>query len=159
MDKPPVTLKDAVEAFGYLMSRDSGLDMLRTMKPFDASEVPASYQLELLDLLGAFAAQKPVFAEELGGASGPFPFELVYRTLWEELAATSTPKEIRHSLQKRREIEALNKRTDELRRTEMEEEIAQESAMTDRPCPYCGRPALSYRKTCKYCGQSLKALA
>jgi hypothetical protein len=34
---------------------------------------------------------------------------------------------------------------------------ATDAAMTDRRCPFCGKPCPSYRKTCKHCHKPLSA--
>lgn len=34
-------------------------------------------------------------------------------------------------------------------------ELASDGRLTDRKCPHCNLPCPSYRRTCKYCGQSV----
>jgi hypothetical protein len=65
---------------------------------------------------------------------------------------TATPAERAKS----RELQAAAAAEHERwKQQQMEIEAAKDAAITDKRCPFCGKPCPSYRKTCKYCGQAV----
>jgi hypothetical protein len=80
---------------------------------------------------------------------------IILNALWEHLVRSATADELSRSREIRAAYDAGRERK---RQQQMDGEAAKDAAITEKRCPYCGKPCPSYRKTCKYCGKAVVGL-
>lgn len=77
---------------------------------------------------------------------------VILKALREHLIRTAPADELARSREIRAAYDAERERN---RQEQMDIEAAKDAAITDKRCPFCGKPCPSYRKTCKHCGKAV----
>lgn len=150
------SLKTLTEAVEWLAANlpENTVHLIRGARQSDLISMHFGLGMWIRNKLGLWDFTSPLFRSS-GALDADGASTIIIESLWEHLVRTATADELAKSREVRAAYDAERERVNQ---EMIEIDAAKDAAITDKRCPFCGKPCPSYRKTCRYCGKAVTGL-